>query len=201
MRKLQEYTTEEKRHMLKLAREVIVKTLQKKKIEVPKDCPAKLKEKGAVFVTLEKDAAGEKHLRGCIGSLVAYRPLVEDLIENAVNAAFYDPRFEPVAEEELKNIEIEISVLTKPAELKFSNAEDLIRKLNAPEDGVVLSKGGKRATFLPVVWEHFKTNGRYYKEGFLTELCLKAGLMPYSWKEGCKIEIYHAILVRENESG
>ena len=183
-----------------MARETIISTLQKKEIAIPKDCPAKLKEKGAVFVTLEKNIAGKKHLRGCIGSLTAYRPLVEDLIENSINAAFYDPRFEPVIAEELENVEIEISVLTKPVQLQFSDYNDLLKKIKAPEDGIILSKEGKRSTFLPVVWEHFKTNGRYYKEGFLTELSLKAGLMPNAWKEKeCKIEIYHAILIREDE--
>jgi len=199
VRKLQEYSVKEKKYMLKIARESIKNSLEGKETRIPKDCPKKLMEKGACFVTLEKISEGERHLRGCIGSLTAYKPLIEDIIENASKSAFYDPRFDPVAEEELEHIEIEISILTKPVPLKFTDYKNLIKKLNAPSDGVILSKGSRVATFLPIVWEHFKTDAGYYKEGFLTELCLKAGLMPSAWKEGVKIEIYHAILLREDD--
>ncbi|MEM4337133.1 MAG: AmmeMemoRadiSam system protein A [Candidatus Woesearchaeota archaeon] len=200
MKMPQSYNIEEKIYMVKLVKETIKKVIHNENIELPSDCPQKLKEKGACFVTIEKFVEGKKHLRGCIGTLFAYRPLIEDLIENSINAAFYDPRFPPLSSEELKNIEVEISILTNPKMLKFSGYKELLEKLNPPQDGVILSKSGKRATFLPSVWEHFKTDTGYYKEGFLTELCLKAGLMPSAWREeGCEIQIYHSIIIKESE--
>ena len=205
MRKLQEYSEKEKKYMLITARETIRKALESKnykipaEIEIPRDCPPKLRERGAVFVTLEKIIGGEKHLRGCIGSLFARQPLIADIIEHSMNAAFHDLRFGALKNEEFSDIEIEVSVLTNPVPLEFSDYKDLLEKLNAPEDGVILLKGYGRATFLPIVWEHFKTRDGYDKERFLSELSLKAYLGPDAWKQGCKIEIYHAILVREDE--
>ncbi|MBW3023277.1 AmmeMemoRadiSam system protein A [Candidatus Woesearchaeota archaeon] len=199
--KLQEYSAEEKKYMLATARETIKKLLDGREflMKVPEDCPERLKEKGAAFVTLEKIVGAEKQLRGCVGYLEATEPLIKNIIRNSANAAFNDSRFDPLSTEEFDKIEIEISVLTAPVPLKYSGYNDLLNKVNAPNDGVILSKGSRRATFLPSVWEHFKTDGKYYKEGFLKELCLKAGLMPNAWKEDVQIEIYHAILIKEND--
>ena len=89
---------------------------------------------------------------------------------------------------EIKNLRIEISVLTKPEQLRYSDANDLLKKIKAPIDGIILAKGERSATFLPVVWEHFARHNGYDKEGFLSELAMKAGLGPDDWKEGCKFE-------------
>jgi len=193
VRKLQDFSKAEKEFMLKIARESIEDGVMHIKKEMPKRVPSRLLENGACFVTLTH----EGHLRGCIGSLEAHEPLIKNIIRNAYNAAFRDPRFMPVQKDEIEDIDIEISVLTKPKELKYSDERDLLNKLNPPYDGVILSKSGRSATFLPTVWEHFKIDGIYDKIGFLTELCLKAGLDIDEWKKGCKIEIYHTIVIRE----
>uniref|UniRef100_UPI00187D3453 AmmeMemoRadiSam system protein B n=1 Tax=Candidatus Magnetaquicoccus inordinatus TaxID=2496818 RepID=UPI00187D3453 len=110
---------------------------------------AELAQPGACFVTLTKQG----QLRGCIGSLQAYRPLAVDLLDNSLSAALRDPRFPPVTAEELAELRIEISLLTPAQPFPYSSAEDLLRRLQPGVHGVILSKGGRRATFLPQVWE------------------------------------------------
>ncbi len=190
MRKLQDFSEEEIKYMLKQARKVIEN--QVTEMSVPEDSPKKLLENGASFVSIHK--LGE--LRGCIGNLEAEEPLILNIMKNAFNAAFNDPRFVELDEEEMSEIDIEISILTKPHNLEYSDSEDLLNKLNAPEDGVVLEKEGRSATFLPSVWEHFKVDDDYNKIGFLTELCLKAGLLPDDWKDA-EISIYNAVRISE----
>ena len=129
----------------------------------------------ATFVTLKHKG----RLRGCIGTLSASDPLAEGVRRNAVNAAFHDPRFSPLTERELGQVEIEVSVLTEPQPLAFSDPEDLLRKLRANVDGVIIRQGHASATFLPQVWEQLPK-----KEDFLGHLCLKAGLPRDAWKRG-----------------
>jgi AmmeMemoRadiSam system protein A len=194
VRKLQDFSEEDSVFLLKIARETIENGIMRLKKEVPQRCPKKFLEKGACFVSLHQKG----HLRGCIGSLEAHEPLIKNVIRNAYNAAFKDPRFMPLQQNEMEDVDIEISILTKPEELKYSDYKDLLKKLKAPIDGVILEKNHRSATFLPVVWEHFARHNGYDKEGFLAELAIKAGLGPDDWKDA-KIEIYHAILVREND--
>ena len=127
------------------------------------------------FVTLKHKGA----LRGCIGSLSASDPLAEGVRRNAINAAFHDPRFSPLTEKELGQVEIEVSVLTEPQALAFGDPEDLLRKLRANVDGVIIRQGYASATFLPQVWEQLPK-----KEDFLGHLCIKAGLPRDAWKSG-----------------
>lgn len=143
------------------------------------DLPPSFLEPGAVFVTLTR--RGE--LRGCIGALEAYQPLVDDVREHAVAAALQDYRFPPVSPEELDEIEIEISRLTKPVPLEYRDAEALLRKLRPGVDGVILRDGWRRATFLPQVWE--KLSG---PEEFLSHLCYKMGVSPDLWRHK-KLEV------------
>jgi AmmeMemoRadiSam system protein A len=131
------------------------------------------------FVTLKHHG----RLRGCIGSLSASDPLAEGVRRNAINAAFHDPRFSPLTESELSQIEIEVSVLTEPQPLAFSDPEDLLRKLRPNIDGVIIRQGYASATFLPQVWDQLPQ-----KEAFLGQLCLKAGLPRDAWKRG-KLEV------------
>ena len=128
-----------------------------------------LKEKGAAFVTLNS-MPGE-HLRGCIGSLEAYRPLYKDIIANAQVAALHDPRFPPLTLEELKQVKIEVSILSKPEKLVYSDSEDLEKKITPFKDGIVLKLQGRQATYLPQVWEQLP---RF--EDFFSSLCQKANL-------------------------
>lgn len=126
-----------------------------------------LAQQRATFVTLNLDG----RLRGCIGSLVAHRSLLDDLIHNAKSAAFEDPRFYPLSPEEFKKVVIEISLLSPPEALLYDSIEDLKSKVSVGIDGIILQKEGKKATFLPQVWEQLPTF-----EHFFSQLCQKAGL-------------------------
>jgi len=121
----------------------------------------------ATFVTLTLNG----QLRGCIGSLIAHRPLLDDLISNAKAAAFDDPRFYPLSAEEFLHVKIEVSLLSEPQAIIYDNIEDLKSKVCVGEDGIILQKGNRKATFLPQVWEQLPTF-----ELFFTQLCQKAGL-------------------------
>lgn len=128
-----------------------------------------LEENGAVFVTI--NIMPNEQLRGCIGSLQAYRPLYKDIIANAQSAALNDPRFKPLSTEELKNIKIEVSILSEPKILKYSNVKELKSKIVPFQDGVVLKHNGNHATYLPQVWEQLP---RF--DDFFESLCTKANL-------------------------
>ncbi|MGM0592941.1 MAG: AmmeMemoRadiSam system protein A [Pseudomonadota bacterium] len=146
-----------------------------------KSYPKTLQQPGACFVTLERGG----QLRGCIGSLSAHRPLVEDVAENAWAAAFADPRFAPLREEELAGLEIHISVLTPAEPMRFESEQDLLAQLQPGVDGLVLEEGLRRGTFLPSVWEQLPT-----PELFLRHLKQKAGLPPDYWSETLKVSRY-----------
>ncbi len=132
-----------------------------------------LNEIGASFVTLTIKG----QLRGCVGALEPYQSLASDVCEHAVAAAFEDYRFPPLQANELANIEIEISYLTRPMPLKYENPDDLPHLLRPHIDGVVLRDGPRRATFLPQVWEKIPQ-----PEEFLEELCMKMGAYPDLWR-------------------
>mgnify|MGYP001597960380 FL=1 len=131
----------------------------------------KYSEKKACFVTLT--ISGE--LRGCIGSLEARQELWKDVVENARNAAFSDPRFNPLTREELKEVKIEISVLSVPEKIEYKNEKDLKNKIKGK--GVIIQKNFYSATYLPQVWEQLKN-----EEEFLSSLCRKARLPGNSWR-------------------
>lgn len=119
------------------------------------------------FVTL---TIREK-LRGCIGTIIPVNPLIIDVSKNAINAAFRDPRFYPLTLEELPLIEIEVSILTIPKMLEFTDANGLLRKIRPGIDGVIIRNGPFQATFLPQVWKELPD-----KKNFFANLCLKAGM-------------------------
>jgi AmmeMemoRadiSam system protein A len=176
---------QEKTSLLRLARETIQAGITRKKLPAlpPEELTAKLREPGAVFVTLT--IAGE--LRGCIGSLQAYRPLVEDVQQHALDAAFNDYRFGPVSELEIPLLEIEISLLTTPEPLPYASPESLAAILKPNIDGVILRDGGRSATFLPQVWEQLPE-----PESFLSHLCQKMGAPANLWKQKMlQVSIYH----------
>jgi AmmeMemoRadiSam system protein A len=128
-----------------------------------------LEENGAAFVTINKEP--NEQLRGCIGSLQAYRPLYKDIIMNAQAAALRDPRFRPLSAEELGQISIEVSILSEPQPLQYDDIDDLKRKVVPFEDGIVLKLDGRQATYLPQVWEQLPKF-----EDFFSSLCMKANL-------------------------
>ncbi|MBW1673109.1 MAG: AmmeMemoRadiSam system protein A [Deltaproteobacteria bacterium] len=184
---------DEGKYLLGVARETIKNRLGN--IEEPqinwKKIPEKFQERLGTFVTVTI----EDNLRGCIGHIIPRESLIEGIKENAINAAFKDPRFHPLTKEEFDRIEIEISILTSPQEFSYTGAEDLLKKLRPGIDGVIIKKGFYEATFLPQVWEQLSE-----KEEFLSHLCLKAGLSPDSWKkEKLHVSTYQVQAFEERE--
>ena len=182
---------------LKLAKDSIRHFMECKKIIQikPEEIPfEELKKTKGCFVTIHLD--GEIH--GCIGNIEPENKLYEAIIKNAVLAAFYDPRFYPLTTEgEIDNIKIEISILSKPKEIKFRSPEELLKKLKNNK-GVILQKGTRKATFLPQVWEQLPK-----KEEFISELCAKAGLDKDEWKKRTneiKIKTYTAKIIEEKQT-
>jgi AmmeMemoRadiSam system protein A len=134
---------------------------------------SKLQVHTGTFVTLTIS----KQLRGCIGSLAAVDSIEDGIKKNAVNAAFNDHRFSQLSKEELSLITIEISILTNPVPLNYSDPEDLKLKLQPGIDGVILKKGQAGSTFLPQVWDQLPR-----VSDFLSHLCQKAGLAADTWQ-------------------
>ncbi len=169
-------TTDERAYLLQLARRTIELGIAGKRLpalDVTQLSPA-LAEWGASFVTLTRQ---DGSLRGCIGALEAYQPLAEDVREHALAAALEDYRFEPVRPAELPRLRIEISRLTPTAPLIYDGPDDLVRKLRPGIDGVVLSDGVRRATFLPQVWQKLPDPVQ-----FLGNLCNKMGASASLWR-------------------
>lgn len=153
------------------------------------DVPVELKEKRGTFVTLTKN----DELRGCIGYLEPVQEIYKDVVDNSLSAAFADTRFDPLLEEELENIKIEISILSEPKLLVYNDAEDLLKKLRPEIDGVIIKKGKFSATYLPQVWEDVQD-----KDSFMSSLCIKAGLNPDEWrKNNLEIQTYEAEVFHE----
>ncbi len=137
-------------------------------------------QKRGTFVTLTIN--GE--LRGCIGTILPVNPLIVDVSQNAINAAFRDPRFYPLTRMEFPLIDIEISVLTVPEKVEFEDWQELLSKIRPGKDGIIIRQGMFQATFLPQVWKELPD-----KEQFFTHLCLKAGL-PGDCYKSKKLEVY-----------
>ncbi len=138
----------------------------------PDQASERLQRPGASFVSLHRNG----QLRGCIGSVVAARPLVQDAAINAFNAAFRDPRFPPLAPEELLGLEIEVSVLSPASTITHEDEGDLLAQLRPNVDGLILEVGPYRGVFLPVVWKQLPDT-----RIFLQQLKMKAGLPPDYW--------------------
>lgn len=138
----------------------------------PEPADPRLDEPGATFVTLRRH--GE--LRGCIGSLEPWRTLDRDVRENALAAAFRDPRFPPLTAAELTQTDIEVSLLGAASPIAFESEADAVRQLRHGVDGVILEYGNRRGTFLPQVWDSLTE-----PKVFLDHLKQKAGLAPDFW--------------------
>lgn len=147
----------------------------------PDDLQGILAEKGASFVTLHKG----KHLRGCIGALTPYRALAIDVLENAFASAFRDPRFSALQAEEYELLKIKISVLSPAQPMSFHSEADLLAQLRPGVDGLILSEGHQRGTFLPSVWEDLPK-----PEMFLNQLKRKGGLPSSYWSSTLQMERY-----------
>ncbi len=164
--------------MLSTARSAIEKRLKGSgPLELPTDLPPALLAPGAAFVTLKRQG----NLRGCVGSTTAWRPLVADIAENALRAAFEDPRFPPLGPEEWDDTDVSISVLTPPEFIAVADEADLLAKLRPHIDGLIIEDGQYRALFLPAVWEMLPE-----PRDFLAQLKRKAGLAPTHWSPGLR---------------
>jgi AmmeMemoRadiSam system protein A len=149
--------------------------------EMPAWAEAWLRERAATFVTLRQS----EELRGCIGTLEALRMLGEDVYSNARAAAFRDPRFPPVSPHEIDSLAVEISVLSARSPLAASSEEEAIAQLRPGVDGVVLEYDGRRATFLPQVWETLP-----HPLDFLSHLRMKADLPARFWHPRLQLSRY-----------
>jgi len=136
---------------------------------------------GASFVTLHRCM----QLRGCIGSLEPRQALATDVAQNAFSAAFRDPRFPPLNQDEQEGLTLEISVLGHPEAIVFSSQQDLLCQLRPGIDGLILEQEGKRGTFLPSVWESLPR-----PDEFIRQLKLKAGLAADTGLDGIRIWRY-----------
>ncbi len=170
------FTDAQQQTLLQLARAAVesgLRTGRPMPID-PADHDPALAQTRAAFVTLH--VGGELH--GCIGTIEPARPLVAEVARCAFGAAFEDPRFEPIAREDLPFLDIHISVLTPPQPLHADDEADLIRQLRPGIDGVVLEDEalGRRGTFLPAVWDKLPD-----PRDFVTQLKIKAGLPPDHW--------------------
>lgn len=179
--------------LLALARNAIARELgQPEQAEPrPPERPARLAQPGATFVTLTRRG----QLRGCIGSLEAYRPLAEDVAANARAAAFRDPRFAPLSATEYPEICLEVSLLAAPEPFPVRDEGDALARLRPGEDGLVFTFQGRRATFLPQVWESLPA-----PEAFLTQLKRKAGLPGDFWDPEVRLERYRVQHWQESQS-
>ena len=174
-------TEEEGRYLLSVARKTIEQKISNLEAQVEFDSfdSNKFSEKRGTFVTLTIDDG----LRGGIGNIIPQESLLDGVKANAINAAFRDPRFRPLSGKEWEKVKIEISILTDPKPLDYSNRKDLLEKMRPGTDGVILKKGYNQSTFLPQVWEQLPE-----KKEFLTHLCLKAGLDGNEWEKE-KLEV------------
>lgn len=149
--------------------------------------PSQLAAPGAVFVTLRRNGA----LRGCIGSAIATRPLVVDVLQHAYNAAFRDWRFPRLALDELAGLDLSVSVLTAPVPMTFADEADLLAQLRPGHDGLIIEDAGRTALFLPSVWQEIPQPVR-----FVSHLKQKAGMAPDHFSPGFTARRFRAIEVK-----
>ena len=175
----------DRKALLTMARETIDRYLTTKTAPLARNPSPDLEQTRGMFVTLNKHG----HLRGCIGEIVAEKPLYQLVGSVALKSALEDPRFPPLRREELKDIEIEISVLTPAAPV--AGAEDIV----VGRDGVILKKNGRSAVFLPQV----ATEQGWSRNEMLDQLCMKAGLPAGCWKSGAQFLTFQAEVFSETD--
>jgi uncharacterized protein (TIGR00296 family) len=190
-----ELSLEEGKFLIQLARRAVNEKLEKgKTIQPPKETPKKLFEQCGVFVTINSLRNGEKELRGCIGYPYPTSPLVEAVIDSAINAATQDPRFYPLTLKELSKVVFEVSVLTPPEPVEVKNPKEYLSKIKVGEDGLIVERGFYRGLLLPQV----PIEWGWCEEEFLCQCCVKAGLTPDSWlTKDAKIYKFKAIIFEE----
>jgi len=178
--------------LLQIARDALYRGLRREVEPRPPSAdgqhPTWLLETAATFVSLHLD----NELRGCIGTLEAVRPLLDDVRTNALAAALEDPRFPPLELRELDAVTIEVTLLSQLEPMTFTSQEDALAQLRPGIDGVVLTYLGRRVTFLPQVWDSLQEPTR-----FVAELKLKGGMERNFWHHSIRLERYSAEQFRE----
>ncbi len=191
-----EFSREEGVFLVGLARDAIERALLSEEMPIPSDVSEKLTKEHGVFVTLNKQDRGSHSLRGCIGLPYPVKPLIEAVIDSAVNAALKDPRFPPVSLEEMDSIIVEVSILTPPQELDVEVPKDIPDRVEVGVDGLIVSRGNQRGLLLPQV----AVDWGWDAEEFLTQCCLKAWLQPDAWLlQDTKISKFQTIIFSEVE--
>ena len=190
-----ELNLEEGKYIIRLARNAVKEYLETgKTVKAPEPTPKKLFERCGVFVTINNLKNGDKKLRGCIGYPYPTHPLVEAIIDSAINAATQDPRFYSLSLNELGKVVFEVSVLTPPEAIEVKKPEEYLVKIKVGEDGLIVEKGISKGLLLPQV----PVEWGWCEEDFLCQCCVKAGLPPDSWlTKGAKIYKFHAIIFEE----
>ena len=186
---------EESEYLVKLARKAVEEYLKSEKIITPpKNTPPKLLQRCGVFITINSVKSGNKDLRGCIGYPYPTTILAQAVIESAINSATQDPRFYPLALEELDNVVFEISVLTPPEQIKVDSPTKFPSHIKVGKDGLIVESGPYKGLLLPQV----PVEWRWDEEEFLCQCCIKAGLPPDSWLlKDTKIYKFQAIIFEE----
>lgn len=175
--------------LVEIARKAIEKWVREKSLFKPESWPKEFNSRSGVFVSLYKKS-GE--LRGCIGYPESNKPLIDTLIDAAIGAT-KDPRFEPLSTDELSDIVVEVSVLSRPRVIKVASPEEYLAKITPGKDGLIIEREWNRGLFLPQVWNEIKD-----KKQFLEHLCQKAGLEPDEWKsEGTKLYRFRVQIFKE----
>lgn len=174
------YSDEHGKFLVRLARKTVDDYVtNKKKPETPEDTSEQLRLKSGVFVTLNSITGNQVSLRGCIGRPYPTQPLVEATIDSSVDSAVNDPRFPPVNSKELDTIIIDLSVLTPPKKIEYSNPEDLLNLVKVGRDGLIAMRGMQRGLLLPQVPVDWNWNTLE----FIKHTCNKAGLPEDAWKD------------------
>jgi uncharacterized protein (TIGR00296 family) len=163
-----------------------------KKISVPEKYPNELNEKRGIFVTIYK-IGRVKELKGCVGIPYPEMPLIKGIIEASVSAC-QDMRFSSLTKQDIKNIRLEISILTEPELIEVKDPKEYLKKIKIGQDGLIIKKGVMSGLLLPQVPLEYKWN----VEEYLKNLCYKAGLLADSWSDGSvKIYMFEAHIIKE----
>lgn len=189
---MEKLSVEEGAFLVRLARRAVTEYLNRAIIiEPPSETPQKLLERSGVFVTIEKISVNpltrqaRRDLRGCIGYPEPIFPLAEATIRAAIAAATEDPRFPPVTPRELDELIFEVSVLSKPQLVSYTDYRELLNKVRVGRDGLLVEHGMSRGLLLPQV----PVEEGWDVEEFLSYACLKAGLPEDFWRSG-KLKVY-----------
>jgi hypothetical protein len=190
MKNIRNFTDEDGKELVEIARKAVTEYLKNKSKVIDLDFHSKFNFESGVFVTINK----KDSLRGCIGYPIPIKKLSDGLIDAAISAATQDPRFTPVSIDELDKIVFEITVLTPPVEIKVDDPLEYLSIIKVGRDGLIVENSYSSGLLLPQVPTEYGWN----VEEFLQHTCEKAGINKDSWKEGStKISIFEGMIFKE----